>query len=304
MADTIKVSQWGPITIKIVNQENKIWPFSFVSPVVTFKNGANITLNVLWWVLSFNARTGVVTSQSWDYSAVLIDYDDAAFTIGQSNVQGAIDYILSNIPSSVVSSFNTRTWSVVSIDWDYNASQIVYDNVASGSPSNRVQWTIDWIDGRIDNLESIGRFRWVHDASSGSVPTPWSSTVLPLQPINSWDYWRVSIWWTIPWLQGESQLEVGDIILANIANATNPWDFTGLNTSSWSDIFTTTVALSVWSNIINHNLWTQYNIVTVINQTTWNEVNFIGKNSTNSNQLTLNTLSAFTAKVIIRSGLN
>jgi len=293
------------VTINVTETQQEIGPITNTFPVIEFINGSNIVINSTGGVISFNSRTGVVVSQAWDYDADQVDYDNLSSGLSSTNVQGAIDEIAWSVPVSwFVESFNWRQWVVTPLASDYDADQVDYDNTTSGLTATEVQAAIDEVEARVDSLESLWRFRGVHDASTGVPPTPASSTVLPGQPINAGDRWRVSVAGTIPWLGWESTLEVGDLIIANIDNAVTAADFTGLDTNSGSEQFTTTVALAAGANVINHNLGTQYNTVTVINQATGNEVNFITKNATSANTLTLNTFAAFTARVIVISGFN
>lgn len=56
-----------------------------------------------------------------------IQYDNTASTLTATEVQAAIDelkVITDNIESSDVDSFNWRTWTVVSVSWDYTADQV------------------------------------------------------------------------------------------------------------------------------------------------------------------------------------
>lgn len=57
-------------------------------------------------VISFNGRTGVVTSQAGDYSAEQITYDNTTSMIPAVNVQDAIDYLAANTATSASPGFS------------------------------------------------------------------------------------------------------------------------------------------------------------------------------------------------------
>ncbi len=57
-------------------------------------------------VSSFNGRTGAVTSQSGDYSAAQVTYDNTSSLIPAANVQAAIDYLAGQSASSASPGFS------------------------------------------------------------------------------------------------------------------------------------------------------------------------------------------------------
>ena len=98
-------------------------------------------------VESFKGRNGAVTPASGDYEARQVSYDNSVSHITASDVQTAIDTIVTLVLSSGVASFNGRVGAVVPTAGDYDASQIDYDNTTSGLAATTVQEAIDELAG-------------------------------------------------------------------------------------------------------------------------------------------------------------
>lgn len=78
---------------------------------------------------SFNGRTGVVTSQSGDYSADQISYDNSTSGIPPVNVQDAIDYLAQQSATSASPGFSFGRAGVVNAG-TYLQCETVPSNVA------------------------------------------------------------------------------------------------------------------------------------------------------------------------------
>lgn len=104
----------------------------------------NIPANV---VESFKGRSGVVLPASGDYEAREVSYDNSVSHITASDVQTAIDTIVTLVLSSGVASFNGRVGAVIPTAGDYDATQIDYDNTTSGLAATTVQEAIDELAG-------------------------------------------------------------------------------------------------------------------------------------------------------------
>lgn len=98
-------------------------------------------------VESFKGRSGAVTPASNDYEARQIAYDNSVSHITASDVQTAIDTIVTLVLSSGVASFNGRVGAVIPTAGDYDATQIDYDNTTSGLAATTVQEAIDELAG-------------------------------------------------------------------------------------------------------------------------------------------------------------
>ena len=98
-------------------------------------------------VNSFNNRNGVVVPQTSDYNAQQIDYDSSVSGIAATNVQAAIDRVITMIFASGVASFNSRVGVVLPQAHDYDGSMIDYDNTDSGLTATNVQDAIDELAG-------------------------------------------------------------------------------------------------------------------------------------------------------------
>ena len=96
-------------------------------------------------VSSFNGRSGAVSPTSGDYTGAQIDYDNTLSGLVATNVQTAIDEIITMIFASGVASFKGRTGVVNPQSGDYDASMITYDNTDSGLLATNVQDAIDEI---------------------------------------------------------------------------------------------------------------------------------------------------------------
>lgn len=98
-------------------------------------------------VESFKGRSGAVTPTSGDYEARQVSYDNSVSHITASDVQTAIDTIVTLVLSSGVASFNGRVGAVIPTAGDYDATQIDYDNTTSGLAATTVQEAIDELAG-------------------------------------------------------------------------------------------------------------------------------------------------------------
>lgn len=123
-------------------------------------------------VTSWNTRVGDVVPEAGDYTASQVTYNGSGSGLLATDVQGAIDEVKGDIPTTAadvpynnsvsglsatdvqdaideisssagVSSFNTRTGAVVSASGDYNAGQVTYDNTVSGLTATDTQAAID-----------------------------------------------------------------------------------------------------------------------------------------------------------------
>lgn len=94
-------------------------------------------------VNTFNGRNGAVAPQTSDYNAQQIDYDNSVSGITATNVQAAIDRVITMIFASGVASFNSRVGVVLPQAHDYDGSMIDYDNSNSGLTATNVQDAID-----------------------------------------------------------------------------------------------------------------------------------------------------------------
>lgn len=123
-------------------------------------------------VTSWNTRVGDVVPEAGDYTASQVTYDGSGSGLSATDVQGAIDEVKGDIPTTAadvpynntvsglsatdvqdaideisssagVSSFNTRTGAVVAASGDYNAGQVTYDNTVSGLTATDTQAAID-----------------------------------------------------------------------------------------------------------------------------------------------------------------
>lgn len=98
-------------------------------------------------VNSFKGRNGAVNPQASDYNAQQIDYDNSVSGIAATNVQAAIDRVITMIFASGVASFNGRVGIVLPQAHDYDGSMIDYDNTDSGLTATNVQDAIDELAG-------------------------------------------------------------------------------------------------------------------------------------------------------------
>lgn len=98
-------------------------------------------------VNTFNGRNGAVAPQASDYNAQQIDYDNSVSGIAATNVQAAIDRVITMIFASGVASFNSRVGVVLPQAHDYDAQKIDYDNSNSGLAATDVQAAIDELAG-------------------------------------------------------------------------------------------------------------------------------------------------------------
>lgn len=96
---------------------------------------------------SFNGRNGNVTPQASDYNALQINYDNSVSGIAATNVQAAIDRVITMIFASGVASFNGRVGVVLPQAHDYDGSMVDYDNSDSGLTATNVQDAIDELAG-------------------------------------------------------------------------------------------------------------------------------------------------------------
>ena len=123
-------------------------------------------------VTTWNTRVGDVVPEAGDYTAAQVTYDGSGSGLSATDVQGAIDEVKGDIPTTAadvpynnsisglsatdvqdaideisssagVSSFNTRTGAVVAASGDYNAGQVTYDNTVSGLTATDTQAAID-----------------------------------------------------------------------------------------------------------------------------------------------------------------
>lgn len=98
-------------------------------------------------VNSFKGRNGAIIPQTSDYNAQQIDYDNSISGIAATNVQAAIDRVITMIFSSGVASFNNRVGVVLPLAHDYDAGMIDYVNTDSGLTATNVQDAIDELAG-------------------------------------------------------------------------------------------------------------------------------------------------------------
>ncbi len=125
---------------------------------------------------------------------------------------------------------------VVGVPW-YNTAENVfkyYDGTATQ------------ILATLGELTSIGRYRGAWDATQG-VPTAAGSSNYPGDAIRGGDFWRVSVGGAIAGILGETNLDAGDLIFADVPNAVNPGDFFGANTNV--EIAATTQGEQVFTGI-------------------------------------------------------
>ncbi len=82
----------------------------------------------------------------------------------------------------------------------------------------------------LQDFLTVGRYRGAWDATAG-IPTAADSVNHPGTAIVGGDYWRVSVAGTITGLTGEAELEVNDLIYANVDGAATAAQFFGANTN-------------------------------------------------------------------------
>jgi len=139
-------------------------------------------------VVSFNGRTGVVTSQAGDYSADQISYDNGASGLDAINVQDAIDELAANSATSASPGFSfgrsgnvlTGTYlqcesvpSNVAGRWVFINSALVERVFVSNELSTTFTLEFFYHDGNSIGETSLGTVT-VSGAYGGSFPVSWS----------------------------------------------------------------------------------------------------------------------------------
>jgi hypothetical protein len=140
-------------------------------------------------VSSFNGRTGTVTSQSGDYSAVQISYSNLTSGIPAANVQAAIDYLATQVSTSASPGFSFgRSGSVnagtflqcetvpsnVAGRWVYINNAVVDKVYLSNQVTGPFSVEVLYHDGNAVNLTSLGTVNVLTATYGGAYDVNWN----------------------------------------------------------------------------------------------------------------------------------